>query len=337
MIEFTGYLTGSSLKHLQKSNFKIMCGVVTIAFIICSVFMACIFGLEGWGLVILLLTPVYLIFCVLFPYLFIKFNKKYIPKKITINNDTILCITDEIGADCRKIEQIKEVRDYGEYYVVICKGLNTPPHFICQKDLLSHGSIDEFEAMFAGKIKRMKENFVNVNGKPVSRQITEGLIIMIEFKGKLADNILKILRKRMVSNQQKTNISFFFFSLPMLIFLLHFIMPLKYIFIILLILAILAAFTPYLILKANIIHLVPKCITINDGLIILTTDSLTYSKNIAQVKEVKDYGDYYAFTFVGILTNSSPYICQKDLLTQGTLADFEALFAGKIKRMPKKK
>lgn len=81
MIEFKGYLTGSSLKHLQKSNFKIMCGVVTIAFIICSVFMACIFGLEGWGLVILLLTPVYLIFCVLFPYLFIKFNKKYIPKK----------------------------------------------------------------------------------------------------------------------------------------------------------------------------------------------------------------------------------------------------------------
>lgn len=174
-------------------------------------------------------------------------------------------------------------------------------------------------------------------GKPVSCRITEGLIIMIEFKGKLEDNALKILKKRMVSSHQKTNIFFLIFGLPMFTFLLHFIIPLKYIFIVLSIFAILAVFTPYLILKANIIHLVPKCITINGGLIILTTDSLTDSKKIEQVKEVKDYGDYYTFTFFGILTNSSYFIFQKDLLTQGTLADFETLFAGKIKRMPQKK
>ncbi len=155
MIEFNGYLTGSALKHLRKCYFKIMCGVISIAFIICVVIMACIIGVEEWGLTILLLTPVYLIFCVLFPYLFMKFDKTHIPKQITISNDTILCITDEIGADSRKIEQIKEVRDYSEYYVVICKGLNIPPHFICQKDLLTQGSIDEFESLFAVKIKRM--------------------------------------------------------------------------------------------------------------------------------------------------------------------------------------
>lgn len=160
---------------------------------------------------------------------------------------------------------------------------------------------------------------------------------MIEFKGKLADNTLKILKKRMVSNQQKTNIFFLIFGLPMITFLLRFIIPLKYIFIVLSIFAILAVFTPYLILKANKIIFVPKCITINDGLIILTADSFTDSKKIEQVKVVKDYGGYYTFSFVGIFTNSSPYICQKDLLTQGTLADFETLFAGKIKKMPQKK
>lgn len=155
MIEFKGYLTGSALKHLRKSYFKIICCVISIAFILCVVIMTCIIGIYEWGLAILLLTPVYLIFCVLLPYLFMKFDKTHIPKQITINDNIIFCITDEIGADSRKLEQIKEVKDYSEYYVVICKGLNIPPHFICQKDLLTQGSIDEFESLFADKIKRM--------------------------------------------------------------------------------------------------------------------------------------------------------------------------------------
>lgn len=161
--------------------------------------------------------------------------------------------------------------------------------------------------------------------------------MMIEFKGELTDNTLKFLKKRMVRSRQKTNIFFLIFGLPMLTFLLHFIIPLKYITIVFLVLAILAVFTPYLIMIANITNFVPKCITINDGVILLTINGVIESKKFEQVKEVKDYGDYYAFTFVGFLTISSLYICQKDLLTQGTLADFETLFAGKIKQMPRKR
>lgn len=63
--------------------------------------------------------------------------------------------TDEIGADRKKIEQIKEVKEYSEYYFIIFKGLNIPPHFICQKDLLTQGSLEEFENLFAEKIKKM--------------------------------------------------------------------------------------------------------------------------------------------------------------------------------------
>lgn len=337
MIEFKGYLTGKALKYLHKSYFKILCGFLSVAFVLCVGIMACILGVDDWGLVILLLTPVYLIFSVLFPCLYMRFDKKHIPKKITINNDTILCITDEIGAERRKNEQLKEVRDYGEYYVLIYKGLDFHPHFICQKDLLTQGSIDEFELLFAGKIKRMKGVLVKEYVKPVSCQITEGSINIIEFKGELADNTMKILKNRMVSNQQKINIFFLILGLPMFTFLLRLIITSEYIFIVLSIFAVLAVFTPYLILKTNIIHFVPNCITINDGLIILTTDSLTDSKKIEQVKEVKDYGDYYTFTFFGILTNSSYYICQKDLLTQGALADFETMFEGKIKKMPQRK
>ena len=53
--------------------------------------------------------------------------------------------------------------------------------------------------------------------------------MMIEFKGELTDNTLKFLKKRMIRSRQKTNIFFLIFGLPMLTFLLHFIIPLKYI------------------------------------------------------------------------------------------------------------
>lgn len=155
MIEFKGYLTRSALKHLRKSYFKVMWSVLSIAFVIGAAIISSIIHIEKWALAILLLIPVYIIFCVLCPYLIMRFDKTHIPKHITIKDDKILCITDEIGADSRKLEQIKEVKDYSEYYVVICKGLNIPPHFICQKDLLTQGSIDEFESLFADKIKRM--------------------------------------------------------------------------------------------------------------------------------------------------------------------------------------
>ena len=155
MIEFKGYLTRSALKHLRKSYFKVMWSILSIAFIIGAAIISSIIHIEKWALAILLLIPVYIIFCVLCPYLIMRFDKTHIPKHITIKDDMILCITDEIGAEGRKIGEVKVVRDYGEFYAVIFYGLNIHLHFICQKDLLTQGSINEFEELFAGKIKRM--------------------------------------------------------------------------------------------------------------------------------------------------------------------------------------
>lgn len=157
---------------------------------------------------------------------------------------------------------------------------------------------------------------------------------MIEFNGELTDNTLKYLRKSMIRNMQGHYIFFLVFGLPMLFFSLHFVMPLKYIlFIVLPILAVAAVFVPHLIIKASKDRFVPKRISINDGLILFISDSFTDNKKIEQVKKVKDYGEYYVLTFAGFFTTFLPYICQKDLITQGTLAEFEALFEGKIKNI----
>lgn len=101
--------------------------------------------------------------------------------------------------------------------------------------------------------------------------------------------------------------------------------PLKYIFFIVVpVLAIAAAFLPYLMIKVSKDRLVPKCITINDGVISLIINSgSTDSRKIEQVKAVKDYGEYYTLTFKGFFTVSSFYICQKDLLTQGSIEELK--------------
>lgn len=55
------------------------------------------------------------------------------------------------------------------------------------------------------------------------------------------------------------------------------------------------------------------------------------SKPIAKVKKVIDAGDWYYLIFkFGDISNS--WVCQKDLIKQGTIEEFEKIFEGKIKR-----
>lgn len=157
---------------------------------------------------------------------------------------------------------------------------------------------------------------------------------MIEFKGNLSEHVLKFYHKRFVKENLGISLFFFVMCIPVCTFLFSFIMPLKYIVCIVLpILFLIAILLPYLKLKLSKDRLVPEHITINDGVIICVKDKFTDSLNIEQIKTVKDYGEYYTLTVAGFFRRPSAHlICQKDLLTQGTIEEFEALFNGKIKR-----
>lgn len=55
------------------------------------------------------------------------------------------------------------------------------------------------------------------------------------------------------------------------------------------------------------------------------------TRTIDQVKRVIDYGEWYKITF-NFPYKSQRFICQKDLIIQGTIEDFESLFSDKIIR-----
>lgn len=73
-----------------------------------------------------------------------------------------VCITDKVIQKTQykqpmltlEIDQVKKIRDDGKYYSIIYADISNA--IICQKSLLVEGTLEEFEALFEGKIVRKK-------------------------------------------------------------------------------------------------------------------------------------------------------------------------------------
>ena len=82
---------------------------------------------------------------------------QYIPNEVII--DSQKGIIETIGArkycyDCKELDEIKEIIDWGSWYEFKFYGLYGSMFFICQKDLIVEGSIEKFEKLFEDKIVR---------------------------------------------------------------------------------------------------------------------------------------------------------------------------------------
>lgn len=153
MIEFDGYLTGAAQKrfyqkaiHLTQNilfsgEFLILIPVMIYAIKAhsLSVFLGCCF--------VIVITPV---ICRIQTK---KGRKKVTPKRIYVNDDTIVCVSDTY-TESQFYDDVKEVRDYDEFYELIFPFGKYSEKFICQKSLLTRGTFEEFEALFEGKIVR---------------------------------------------------------------------------------------------------------------------------------------------------------------------------------------
>ena len=80
-----------------------------------------------------------------------------LPKRIYTNDDTIVCVADRY-TDSKFIDDVKKVIDHGAYYELCFPFGKLSDNFICQKSLLTKGSISEFERHFKGKIIKKTGN-----------------------------------------------------------------------------------------------------------------------------------------------------------------------------------
>lgn len=153
MIEFTGYLTGHSLKHFYKRHGRFIQAVFIFPILmILPIFVLIAVRTQRW---LILTGPILAIIGVVVLMIFQpKIDKmKYVPKRIYAKDGILVYVSDKITQSIM-LEEVKEVRDYGEFYSLIFRLGNYSTYFICQKDLLTKGTIEEFEALFEGKVVR---------------------------------------------------------------------------------------------------------------------------------------------------------------------------------------
>ena len=166
MIEFDGRIYGTAEKHMWKRAKQI--GIVIILIGLTPIFpfiiliwqkIKTIMGFNIWQLPVLYASL----------YVLLPLIAWVLPKSKKEKNDLATCkvFTDEeyivviLGngnEECKRISDTKCVNDYGEFYeLVFPLRAGISDSFICQKSLLTKGTLEEFEALFEGKIVRVNK------------------------------------------------------------------------------------------------------------------------------------------------------------------------------------
>lgn len=153
MIEFNGYISGNAEKYFFKQEF--LC-VVLCYLIPNSVFLllSILLGIKsGFWLIFEIIASMYLIIPIACGVLFSikKTRKKMITKRIIIRDDLITATTDTQSLT-KNLSDVKQVKEYLDFYAIIFRFGNLSNTFICQKDLLVKGTLDEFDELFIEKL-----------------------------------------------------------------------------------------------------------------------------------------------------------------------------------------
>ena len=151
MIEFSGELTGESKRFVIKNMRRGLFIVSMIVFLVFAI-PTVVFAMAYNYLFFIFLIPVSIV--LLNPFCQGKNMKKPFNIKITVVEDEVI-YEHETVYNSYAISEVEEVIEYEEYYHILFNNFNK--NYVCQKDLLTKGTIEEFEALFEGKITRVNE------------------------------------------------------------------------------------------------------------------------------------------------------------------------------------
>lgn len=152
MIEFNGYISGAAEKHFRKKSQILLQNALLIGL---TVFLPIIIFIAIKIRYVLLLVA-YCGMFVIVPLLVRipqskKERKACTPKRIMIDGKNIVCVADKY-TETKRINDVKQVRDFGEFYEIVFPFGKMSEKFICQKDLLTKGSLAAFEKIFKGRM-----------------------------------------------------------------------------------------------------------------------------------------------------------------------------------------
>lgn len=161
MIEFNGYISGAAKKRfLRKWKNRALnsAGGTILAMFPVFVILSIIFRdatLVAFYAVIMFAFVLLLLLIVSIPKSE-KAIKAMITKRIRIDDGRIICTTDK-GSEIVRISDVRVIREYDEFYEMDFSFFMMSEKFICQKNLLTQGTLEDFEKMFEDKLAEMKQ------------------------------------------------------------------------------------------------------------------------------------------------------------------------------------
>ena len=160
MISFKGNLSGSAEKHEIKFGIKMATIISVIGVIISVPVWLAMLTFGGADNPILDTIIVSLVLAGPYPTIIFlatrskSFRKKYFHIDVFYDGEFLVSKDYKGNETFRLASEATCVKDYGEFYQVFYGIMRFP---VCQKDLLVSGTLEEFEALFEGKIVRVNE------------------------------------------------------------------------------------------------------------------------------------------------------------------------------------
>lgn len=159
MIEFYGTLSEQCQKDLGKRSRRLTalgCIIVTVLFGIVPTVVCGVLKDEEYFFRFFDLTILCVIMTVILSLVTItRKPPQGVSTDILVRiENSYITRSDYAGIQKMSLNKVKRVIDAGDWYYVVFKWRKLGNAFVCQKDLLKEGTIEEFEAIFEGKIKR---------------------------------------------------------------------------------------------------------------------------------------------------------------------------------------
>ena len=153
MIEFTGVPTGEFKDICVKRHKKdAMRFALVFGAIISAIIIALTFLLDKLIILFLAIPLAFIVAYAIWPTK--KEEYKLFSKSITITEDGEMVAVTHFEEILRAVSQVEEVVDVGCGYIIKFYHEYRTDFFLCQKDLLVKGTLDEFENFFKDKITR---------------------------------------------------------------------------------------------------------------------------------------------------------------------------------------
>jgi len=152
MIEFRGKVTS---KNAIKSQGRMLKAIFIISVAIAMLLMLILLG-AAWFFrtLILIMMPVVIIGITVIP------NKHIalLPERLLIDTEerTIVSQTKGMNETFKMLDDTTKVEDHGDYYAFYFGNRVSGLGFIAQKDLITQGTIEEFEEIFEEVLVRVK-------------------------------------------------------------------------------------------------------------------------------------------------------------------------------------